>query len=79
MQITVNDKVTEVVEGLSLKQLIEDLSVDENGLALAVNQRVINRTLWPQHALHADDQVTLFTVVAGFTVPALPKDELRKP
>ncbi|MEC9260479.1 MAG: sulfur carrier protein ThiS, partial [Pseudomonadota bacterium] len=55
MQITVNDKVTEVVEGLSLKQLIEDLSVDENGLALAVNQRVINRTLWPQHALHADD------------------------
>ena len=58
MQITVNDKVTEVVEGLSLKQLIEDLSVDENGLALAVNQQVINRTLWPQHALHADGRMT---------------------
>ena len=65
MQISVNEKVTEVAEGLSLKQLMEDLSVDENGLALAVNQRVINRTLWHQHVLHADDQVTLFTVVAG--------------
>ena len=65
MLITVNDKAKEVAEGMSLKQLMEDLSVDENGLALAVNQRVINRTLWHQYVLHADDQVTLFTVVAG--------------
>lgn len=65
MHITVNQQPQQVAEPCSLQQLVEQLALNPNGLALALNQTVIAKRAWPSTYLAPEDQVAAFQIVTG--------------
>ncbi|MCC5824720.1 sulfur carrier protein ThiS [Alkalimonas sp.] len=65
MRITVNQQPQQVAEPCSLQQLVEQLALNPNGLALAVNQTVIAKREWANTLLAPEDQVAAFQIVTG--------------
>lgn len=65
MQLTINDQTIELSAPVSLATLIRQHYPDNNGIAVAVNQQVVNKSLWEKTELQANDRISLFTVVAG--------------
>lgn len=65
MRIIVNQQAHKCDEGCSLQQLVTQLDINPNGLAIAVNQQVIAKRLWPDYPLQPDDQVAVFHIVTG--------------
>ncbi|MEE2001381.1 sulfur carrier protein ThiS [Alkalimonas sp. MEB108] len=65
MHITVNQQPKQVAEPCSLLQLVEQLALNPNGLALAVNHTVIAKGAWASTFLAPEDQVAAFQIVTG--------------
>ncbi|MDP4536775.1 sulfur carrier protein ThiS [Alkalimonas collagenimarina] len=65
MRIIVNQQPQQCDHQCTLQQLVQQLDINPNGLALAVNQQVIAKRLWSEHALQPDDQVVAFQIVTG--------------
>lgn len=65
MNIRVNNQMVALNAPLSLQQLLRQLNRPEQGIALAVNQQIINRSLWAEHILSDGDSVTLIQATAG--------------
>lgn len=65
MKLTINDETLELSAPVTLAELIQQHCPDNTGIAAAVNQQVVNKTLWEQTELQPDDHISLFTVVAG--------------
>ena len=66
MRVTVNDKVTTLFEPASLFELLAHLElVDRKGVAVAVNQEVVPRQLWPECQLAEGDGVTVIEATQG--------------
>lgn len=65
MQITINDIPTVVTSDISLQQVLLSQNINQNGLAVAVNNNVINKSAWPDYQLKQYDAVQLFQIVTG--------------
>ncbi|WP_414709875.1 sulfur carrier protein ThiS [Rheinheimera sp.] len=65
MLITVNDSPLQLETACSVEQLITQLKLDPNGLAVAINNNVLLKRLWPEHLLKPADSVQLFQLVTG--------------
>ena len=65
MQIRVNNQPVSLDPPFSLEQLLKKLNRSTKGVALAVNQQIINRSLWAEHILDDGDTVTLIQATAG--------------
>lgn len=64
MKLKINDKETEV-KAASLKELAEELSLPEKGIAVAVNNRMAPRSGWQQTELHEGDSIVIIKAVCG--------------
>lgn len=65
MQITFNQQRLEISSGLTISALLEQQEVPLKGVAVAVNNEVIPRSLWQEVGIHEQDQVAVFQAVAG--------------
>lgn len=65
MRIIVNQQAQQFDEGCTIQQLVTQLDIDPNGLAIAVNQQVIAKRVWPDYPLQPGDQVAAFQIVTG--------------
>ncbi|MCW7551474.1 sulfur carrier protein ThiS [Endozoicomonas gorgoniicola] len=65
MQIKVNDKQVTVEPPLNLRELLKVLSLEDKGVALAVNCQIVSRSQWENHPLEDGDQITLIKATAG--------------
>ncbi|MEI7256905.1 sulfur carrier protein ThiS [Dickeya dadantii] len=65
MKIRLNDDVIELQDGLTVAQLLGQLERLQPGTALAINQTIIPRDAWTQHALRDGDDILLFQAIAG--------------
>lgn len=65
MQITFNQQSLEVGTGLTVSALLEQHNVPLKGVAVAINNEVIPRSLWPEVGVAENDQVAVFQAVAG--------------
>ncbi|MGB0359827.1 MAG: sulfur carrier protein ThiS [Endozoicomonas sp.] len=69
MQILVNNQLMDVESGLSLDALLKQLKAlngsTAQGVALAVNCRIISRSQWSSHLLKSGDSITLIKATAG--------------
>ncbi|MEN3158746.1 sulfur carrier protein ThiS [Alkalimonas sp. NCh-2] len=65
MRITLNQQPQQLAEPCTLQQLVEQLQLNPNGLALAINQTVISKREWARTTLQPDDQVAAFQIVTG--------------
>ena len=65
MQIKVNDQSLEIVSPLSLQQLLRQINQSEQGVAMAVNRKIVSRSQWATQKLRDGDEITLIRATAG--------------
>jgi sulfur carrier protein len=65
MTITLNGSRREIADGTTLDQLVEDFSLPDRGVALAMNSEVIPRSLWAMTRLFPDAEVEVVTASKG--------------
>ncbi|UTV97825.1 sulfur carrier protein ThiS [Marinomonas rhizomae] len=64
MKIMLNDTVHEFV-GETLEDLLTQLGKTEQGIAIAINQQVVPKSLWRSTELNEQSQVFIFESIAG--------------
>ncbi|BFO07761.1 sulfur carrier protein ThiS [Serratia rubidaea] len=65
MQIRLNDQTLELAAPLSVGDLLSQLTRDQPGTALAINQVIIPRADWAEHLVQDGDDILLFQAIAG--------------
>ena len=65
MKVLVNNKETEIPPQSSIKELALSLQLPENGIAIAVNNRMIQRTTWDQFILNENDSLVIIKAACG--------------
>lgn len=64
MTILVNNTLTQT-EAVNVAELAQQLELPERGVALAVNQRIIQRQEWINTVLMPNDNVTIIKAAFG--------------
>ncbi|MGO2513542.1 sulfur carrier protein ThiS [Marinomonas polaris] len=64
MKIMLNDAPHEFV-GETLQDLLTHLDKSEQGIAIAINQQVVPKSLWCSTELNEQSQVFIFESIAG--------------
>lgn len=65
MRIQVNGETREVPDKPSLQDLVADLSLAPERLAIELNQSIVRRGDWPLTILREDDRVEIVHFVGG--------------
>lgn len=65
MQIIVNDEAMQCDDTTLLAALLDQLSLDRTGLALALNQHILPRDQWDHQSLQEGDVLLIFQAIAG--------------
>ncbi len=64
MQIIVNDKPTDF-QGKTVADLVEQLSLPANGVAVAIGMDIIPRGEWAEHQIAEGDKVMIIKAASG--------------
>jgi len=65
MNIVVNAKHLEVKDGITIKELLHQLQVEDKVMAVAVNMNIVKKEQWSEHKLQENDKVELLHFVGG--------------
>lgn len=65
MKIIVNNKETELTAGNTVADLAAQLGLPVQGVAIAVNNKLIPRTGWTEHILQPDDKLVVVNAACG--------------
>lgn len=66
MDIFINNEKTEVDHGQSLTDLLKEMNIAHpKGIAIAINNTVIPKTVWEKHQLQEQDHVTIIRATQG--------------
>ena len=65
LKLQVNGEEREVVDSLSLKELVAQLGLTPERIAIELNQRVVRRAEWSAAVLQEHDQVEIVHFVGG--------------
>ena len=66
MEVTINNQNYLLNEACSIEQMLAAvISTETNGLAIAVNQTIISKSVWDTHVLNPGDQVILIKATQG--------------
>lgn len=65
MRLTVNGAATEVADGLTVEQLVRQLTADPRGVAVAVEGEVVPKSGWGAAELAEGHRVEILTAVQG--------------
>lgn len=65
MKIYLNGELTEVSDSLSLMQLLDSRGIGKKGIAVELNQKVLNSELWSDTRLKSGDILEVVHFVGG--------------
>ena len=65
MQINVNGEPREVPADISLAELVDQLGLTPQRVAVEVNRELVTRKRYAQTVLHAGDSLEIVTLVGG--------------
>ena len=65
LNLRINGEDREVVDNLSLKELVTQLDLTPERIAVELNQNVVRRADWPSTGLKENDQVEIVHFVGG--------------
>jgi sulfur carrier protein len=65
MQILLNGKERDVNEGITVAQLLEELNVRPERVAVLVNQGIVKKPTYASTTIREGDAVEVLTVMAG--------------
>ncbi len=63
--ININKKEYQFSNTLSLQNILEDLKISQNGIAVAINENVISNLEWSKTFLSNNDNVLIIRAVQG--------------
>jgi len=64
MSIFINDE-QQPVKAANVQELLQEIGVEQQGIALALNQEVISQHQWVNTTLKENDKILIFTATAG--------------
>ena len=65
MKVQVNNKEVELIPNSTLTQLMTQLELPVQGIAIAVNNKMIPRTEWERFELHENDNLVIIKAACG--------------
>lgn len=65
MNLRINGEDREVADNVSLKELVTQLDLTPERIAIELNQHVVRRADWPSTVLKENDQVEIVHFVGG--------------
>jgi len=65
MYIKVNNKQQEISENTSVQQLVEQLNITPNGIAIAINNNVVTKSEWNSKIINNNDDVLIIKSTQG--------------
>ena len=65
MKIIVNGEQRDVLDGLTAAQLVEDMGITGNRIAMEVNLDIVPRSSYAEHIFNAGDRVEIVHAVGG--------------
>lgn len=65
MHIMLNDIPLQLATNYTVAELVQQQQLKTEGLAVAINNTVLAKRLWPEYQLQPDDAVQLFQIVTG--------------
>jgi sulfur carrier protein len=65
MQITVNGETRTAPEGLTAAQLVEELGLEGQRIAMEVNEEILPRSRYGTHRLQAGDRIEIVRAIGG--------------
>ncbi len=65
IKIVLNKKEIELKDNSTITMLIENMSIETTGIAIAVNNKVIRRNEWQNYILKNNDIVIVIKAVCG--------------
>jgi sulfur carrier protein len=65
MKVQVNNKEVEMIPDSTLTQLTAQLELTVQGIAIAVNNKMIPRTEWERFTLHENDNLIIIKAACG--------------
>lgn len=68
MRVQVNGEIREVPDELTLGQLVSQLSLAPERVAIELNREVVRRAVWPETQVREGDQVEIVHFVGGGSV-----------
>ncbi|WP_370424745.1 sulfur carrier protein ThiS [Tenacibaculum dicentrarchi] len=63
--IKVNQKDHKILESLTLEEFVEDLNIQTNGIAIAVNSSVVKKNDWSLKLLQHNDDILIIKSTQG--------------
>jgi sulfur carrier protein len=65
MQITVNGEIREVEDGATAADLLDQLGLGDQRVAMEVNLEIVPRSEYPAHRLAPGDRVEIVRAIGG--------------
>ena len=65
MKVQVNNKEVKITDASTITQLTEQLELSSQGIAIAVNNKMIPRTEWDKFVLHESDNLVIIKAASG--------------
>jgi sulfur carrier protein len=65
VKLLVNGEPRAVADGASVAELVAALHRSAKGVAVAVNETVVPRSIWPVHRLASGDRVEILNAAQG--------------
>jgi len=65
MTIKVNNQSKEISENCSVSNLLSELAQPENGIAVAINQKIITKTDWTNKTINNGDDILIIQATQG--------------
>lgn len=65
ISIWVNEQAVEIAEGSTILQLLEQLNSPKKGIAVAIQNAIISKSLWGSTTLSKDDNVLIIQATQG--------------
>lgn len=65
MKVQVNNKEVDIVASSTLTQLVEQLELPTQGIAIAVNNQMTPRTEWDGYLLQENDHLVVIKAACG--------------
>ena len=65
IKVRVNDTLKEVSHTISLQALLNDLAIKKQGIAVAINEHIIQKCDWETTALQQDDSILIIQATQG--------------
>ncbi|WP_106790940.1 sulfur carrier protein ThiS [Aquimarina sp. Aq78] len=65
MTVNVNNQSQSILKNSSVKKLLEQLDIVPNGIAIAINNKVISKEKWEQTMIENDDDIVIIKATQG--------------